>query len=123
MERDLGEMEQRFAEMIWENAPIGSGKLVVLAAEAFGWKKSTTYTMLKRLCRRGLFENEKGVVQVCMSREEYHFRKGEQVLKEGFGGSLPGFLAAFTRRNRLSEQEIRELRQLIDDYEEGGRRK
>lgn len=116
----LGEMEYRFAEMIWENEPVKSGQLVKMAEDAFGWKKSTTYTMLKRLCTRGLFENEGGLVKAVLLREDYHLQQGEKVLAEGFGGSLPGFLAAFTRRKRLSSEEINALRQLIEKYEEEG---
>lgn len=119
MEHALGEMELRFAELIWQNAPVGSGTLVRLAAEAFGWKKSTTYTMLKRLCERGLFVNEEGTVRTLVGREEYHVRQGESFLAESFGGSLPRFLAAFTRRNKLNEEEICALRRLIDEHEEG----
>lgn len=119
MEQELGQMEQRFAELIWQHAPVASGKLAAMTAEAFGWKKSTMYTMLKRLCKRGLFENEKGTVKACITREEYHLQKGKKVLAEGFGGSLPGFLTAFARHNRLSEQEIEALRLLIEEYEEG----
>ena len=114
----LGEMEQRFAELIWQNEPVGSGALVRLAAQAFGWKKSTTYTMLKRLCERGLFANENGTVRALVSREDYRVKQGEQLLAEGFGGSLPRFLAAFTRRNKLSAEEIEALRRLIEAHEE-----
>lgn len=120
MNNALGEKEYRFAELIWANAPVKSGRLVKLAADAFGWKKSTTYTMLKRLCMRGLFENDGGEVKALMLREDYHLRQGEQVLAEGFGGSLPGFITAFTRRNRLSSEEIDALRGLIEEYEEDG---
>lgn len=120
MNNALGEKEYRFAELIWANAPVKSGQLVKLAADAFGWKKSTTYTMLKRLCMRGLFENDGGEVKALMFREDYHLRQGEQVLAEGFGGSLPGFITAFTRRNRLSSEEIDALRGLIEEYEEDG---
>lgn len=122
----LGEMERRFAELIWANAPVSSGALVTLCAQAFGWKKSTTYTMLKRLCERGLFRNERGMVYACCTQEEYKVRQGERFLQRSFGGSLPGFVAAFTRKNGLSAQEIDELRQLIETYggspEEEGKR-
>lgn len=110
----LGEMEQRFAELIWQNAPVGSGRLVSLCAEKLGWKKSTTYTMLKRLCERGLFANEGGVVVTRVTPEEFDALRSEQFVAETFGGSLPQFLAAFTRRRRLSEGEIAALQQLID---------
>lgn len=115
----LGEMEQRFADMIWENAPISSGELVKLCEARLSWKKSTTYTMLKRLCDRKLFENKKGSVTVRMSKEEFLSAQGEQFLTETFGGSLPRFLTAFTRRNKLSDQEVQELQALIDAHREG----
>ncbi len=117
---NLGEMEQKFADLIWQHAPVGSGALVKLAAQAFDWKKSTTYTMLKRLCDRGLFVNDGGTVRALVTKEDYHVRQGEQFLAEGFGGSLPRFLTAFTRRNKLSDDEIEALRRLIEAHTEEG---
>lgn len=114
----LGEMEQRFADLIWENAPIGSGELAKLCERAFSWKRTTTYTMLKRLCDRELFENQNGTVTVLMTREEFQGAQGEQFINETFAGSLPRFLAAFSRRKRLSDREILELKKLIDTYGE-----
>ncbi|MEA4893468.1 MAG: BlaI/MecI/CopY family transcriptional regulator [Peptococcaceae bacterium] len=114
----LGEMEQRFADLIWLKAPVPSGELVKLCEEKLNWKKSTTYTMLKRLCDRGIFENQKGLVTALMTKEDFAAAQGRQFLSETFGGSLPQFFAAFTRRNRLSEKEIRELQRLIDEYRE-----
>ncbi|MDE5679582.1 MAG: BlaI/MecI/CopY family transcriptional regulator [Lachnospiraceae bacterium] len=113
----LGEMESRFAELIWENAPIASGELAKLCEKAFDWKRTTAYTMLKRLCERGLFANESGMVTVRMAKEEFEAAQGEQFIKETFGGSLPRFLAAFSRRNKLGEKEIAELKKLIEEYE------
>ncbi|AFL99048.1 MULTISPECIES: BlaI/MecI/CopY family transcriptional regulator [Desulfitobacterium] len=115
----LGEMEQKFADLIWLHAPIPSGELVKLCERELSWKKSTTYTMLKRLCDRGIFENQKGRVTALMSREDFTAAQGEQFLSETFGGSLPRFFAAFTRRNKLSAKEIRELQRLIDEHKEG----
>ncbi|MCI8416480.1 MAG: BlaI/MecI/CopY family transcriptional regulator [Lachnospiraceae bacterium] len=114
----LGEMEEKFAELIWQHAPVGSGDLTRLCEEAFSWKRTTTYTMLKRLCDRGLFANEKGTVVVRMSREDFQAARGEAFIDENFQGSLPLFLTAFSRKRRLGEQEIRLLRELIDNYEE-----
>lgn len=114
----LGEMEQKFADLIWLHAPIPSGELVKLCEKELNWKKSTTYTMLKRLCDRGIFENQKGRVTALMSREDFTAAQGEQFLSETFGGSLPRFFAAFTRRNKLSAKEIRELQRLIDEHKE-----
>lgn len=114
----LGEMEQKFADIIWENAPIGSRELTHLCEKAFAWKRTTTYTMLKRLCDRGLFVNESGTVSVLMAKEEFQAAQGEQFINETFDGSLPRFLAAFSRRKKLSGKEILELKKLIDTYEE-----
>jgi BlaI family penicillinase repressor len=120
MERfKLGEMEQRFADLIWKYEPVSSGELVKICEEKLNWKKSTTYTMLKRLCDRGIFENQKGTVKALMTREDFLAAQGEQFLSETFGGSLPQFFAAFTRRNRLSQKEIIELQRLIDSHKEG----
>ena len=116
----LGEMEQRFSDMIWERAPIASGALAKLCEEAFGWKRTTSYTMLKRLCERGIFANQGGTVTVLMSKEEFQAAQGEQFLNENFNGSLPQFLLAFSRRKKLSGQEVEELKKLIEEYEERG---
>ena len=110
-----GSMEMRFAELIWKHAPIPSGDLLPLCEEAFGWKKSTMYTMLRRLCERGIFENTDGTVTVRITREEFESRQSEQFVAESFGGSLPRFLAAFCSRKPLTDDEIRELRALIDE--------
>ena len=119
MERyKLGNMEKKFADLIWANAPIRSGELAKLCLEAFGWKRTTTYTMLKRLCERKLFVNEKGLVSVLMTKEAFQAAQGEQFVNETFGGSLPLFLAAFSRRKKLSQKEIQELKKMIDEYEE-----
>lgn len=114
----LGEMEQKFADLIWEHAPIASGELVKLCEQAFDWKRTTTYTMLKRLCLRNLFENINGTVQVKTTKEDFQAAQGEQFLIENFDGSLPRFLTAFSRRKKLSGHEIAELRKLIEEYEE-----
>jgi predicted transcriptional regulator len=116
--RKLGEMEQKFAALIWESAPITSRELTERAAEAFGWKRTTTYTMLRRLCDYGLFANEGGTVTVCMTRDEFEAAQGERFVDETFRGSLPRFVAAFARRRPLSQQEIDELRRLIDTFDE-----
>ena len=111
----LGEMEQRFADLIWENAPVASGQLAKLCEMAFEWKRTTTYTMLKRLCDRGIFSNTKGVVTVVMQREEFQAVQGEQFINENFDGSLPQFLLAFSRRKKLSEKEVAQLKKTIEE--------
>lgn len=115
----LGEMEQRFADLIWEHEPVHSRTLTELCAKAFDWKRTTTYTMLRRLCDRGLFQNKRGTVSALMTKDEFGAAQGEEFLNKTFGGSLPKFLAAFTDRNRLSEKEIIEIEQLINEHKEG----
>lgn len=109
----LGAIESRFADIIWEHAPISSGELVKLCEKELGWKKSTTYTVLKKLCSRGLFQNADGVVTPLLTREDFHAMQSERFVDETFSGSLPAFIAAFSSRKRLNEQEIAELEELI----------
>ena len=114
----LGEMETAFAEIIWNNAPVTSGELVKIFEKELEWKKSTTYTMLKRLCQRGIFENENGTVKILITRDEFKAAQSEEFISETFGGSLPMFLTAFTKHNKLSAKEIEEIKNLIDNYKE-----
>lgn len=111
----LGAMETKFAELIWDNEPISSGELVKLCEKELSWKKSTTYTMLRRLCMRKIFKNNNGVVSSVITRQEFQALQSEQFVKDTFNGSLPQFLAAFTLRKKLSEKEINELQKLIDE--------
>lgn len=120
MRQSLGVMEERFAQLLWDWVPIASGQLVERCAAEFGWKKSTMYTMLRRLCERGLFVNENGTVCAGISREDYLAQRSEAAVEDGFGGSLPLFVAAFTRRKKLSAQEVEALRALIDRHETEG---
>ena len=117
-EYKMGQMETKFAQMIWQLEPVASGELVKRCAQTFGWKKSTTYTMLKRLCQRGLFQNEGGEVRALISQADYDAWQSQRFVEETFDGSLPLFLAAFTRRKKLSAAEVDELQKLIDDYKE-----
>lgn len=110
----LGAVEFRFAELIWAHAPIASGELVKLCQQELQWKKSTTYTVLRRLCERGLFRNIDGLVTVQMSREAFQCKQSETFVAEHFGGSLPLFLAAFTSNKKLSTEEVEAIRTLID---------
>ena len=115
-ESRLGAVEARFADMIWQSAPIGSGELVKLCQKELGWKKSTTYTMLRRLCQRGLFENRDSVVRTVVTREDFYARQSQQFVEDTFSGSLPAFLAAFTSKRDLSDEEVTQLQQLIDRH-------
>lgn len=110
----LGVIETRFAELIWEREPLSSGELVKLCQQELNWKKSTTYTVLKKLCQRGLFQNENGQVRSLVSRQEFQAMQSQQFVEETFDGSLPAFVAAFTSRQQLSEEEIRQLESLIE---------
>ena len=110
----MGAIESRFADMIWDNEPVPSPELVKLAEQELNWKKSTTYTVLKRLCERGIFQNQGGVVTSLISRQAFYAVQSEKFVEETFSGSLPAFLAAFTTRKKLSEEEIAELQALID---------
>ncbi len=110
----MGTAEAKFADMIWDNEPIQSGDLAKLANKEFEWKKTTSYTVLKRLCERGLFENQKGTITSIISKEEFYARHSEMYVEETFGGSLPAFLAAFGTRKKLAEKEINEIQKIID---------
>ena len=110
----MGAIESRFADMIWENEPVPSPELVKLAERELNWKKSTTYTVLKRLCERGIFQNQGGIVTSLISRQDFYAVQSEKFVEETFSGSRPAFLAAFTTRKKLSEEEIAELQALID---------
>lgn len=112
-ELNLGEVEGRFAEIIWKNQPIPSGELVVLAEKELKWKKSTTYTMLRRLCQRGIFQNEGGVVTAKMTQPEFKAAKSEEFVAKTFSGSLPQFLTAFGSRKKLTPEEVAEIQQFI----------
>ena len=109
----LGAIESQFADIIWHNEPIPSGELVKICAKELSWKKSTTYTVLRKLCERGIFQNVDGMVSSVISKEDFYAIQSEEFVQEKFKGSLPAFLTAFTSRNKLSEQEIQELEQLI----------
>ena len=110
----MGAGELRFAELIWDNAPVASGALAKLALETLAWKKTTAFTVLKRLCDRGLFQNDGGTVTVLINREAYYARHSELYVEETFGGSLPAFLTAFGSRKKLSDGEIAQLEALIE---------
>lgn len=114
----MGVAESRFADIIWEHEPIATTVIVQICEKELQWKKTTTYTVLKRLCEKGIFQNERGTVTSLLSREEFYARQSERFVEETFGGSLPAFLAAFTKRKALSEEEVRTLRDMIDAYKE-----
>jgi predicted transcriptional regulator len=114
----LTDTETKFADIIWENAPLKSSDLVKLCEAELNWKKSTTYTMLKRLEDKGIFQNENGVVSALIEKEDFYAEQSRQFVAEAFDGSLPRFVAAFTKRKKLSVKEIEELQRLIDGHRE-----
>lgn len=114
----LCESEYRFASLVWENEPLGSGQLVKLCEKEFGWKKSTTYTILKKLCERGVFQNQNSLVTSLIRQEQIQKFESQHFIDRTFGGSLPGFITAFMNDKKLSAREADELKELIDSYKE-----
>jgi len=117
----LGVVETRFAELIWENEPLSSTQLVRICQKELLWKKPTTYTVLRKLCERGLFQNQSSIVTSRISRDEYYARQCEQFVADTFEGSLPAFFAAFTTRKQLSPAEVEQLQEMIDRCREENR--
>ncbi len=115
----LAQSEAKFADLIWQNEPIGSGELVKLCENEFGWKKSTTYTVLKKLCERGIFRNENAVVSSLVKKAEFYAGQSRRFVDDTFGGSLPQFITAFIGGKRLTRKQADELKHLIDEYREG----
>jgi predicted transcriptional regulator len=114
----LTESEEKFAELIWQNEPIGSGDLVKLSEKEMNWKKSTTYTVLKKLCEKDIFENENAVVTSVVTKDEYYAKQSIRFVEDTFGGSLPKFLTAFISGKKLSKHQAEELSKLIDEHKE-----
>ena len=114
----LGAVESRFADIIWANEPLHSRELVVLCQTQLNWKKPTTYTVLRKLCERGIFQNENSTVTSLISREDFYAMQSRRFVEETFDGSLPAFLAAFTARQELSPDEVSQIRSLISAYGE-----
>ena len=114
----LGVSEAKFADIIWQNEPIQSSELVKRSENELGWKKSTTFTVLRRLSEKGIFQNNGGTVTSLISRDEFYSMQSEKFVDDTFGGSLPAFLAAFTKRKALTKEELTELRRMVEEYEE-----
>lgn len=110
----LGAVEGRFADIIWENEPLSSGALVKICEKELSWKKSTIYTVLKKLCEKGIFQNDGGMVTSLISKQELSSRQSERFVEENFRGSLPAFIAAFTKHKKLSQKDMDEIRKMLD---------
>ena len=114
----LGVIEAKFADIIWQREPIQSSELVKMCESELGWKKSTTFTVLRRLSEKGIFQNNGGTVTSLISRDEFYSMQSERFVEDTFGGSLPAFLAAFTKRKALTKEALFELRRMVEEYEE-----
>ncbi len=110
----LGVVEARFADIVWEHAPMSTRELVQICAKELNWKRPTTYTVLRKLCERGMFKMEDSCVTVLITRDEFYAIRGEQLVDTAFDGSLPAFIAAFTARKQLTTEEIDEIKKLVD---------
>ena len=113
----LGLVESKFADIVWDHAPMTTKELVVICDELLNWKRTTTYTVLKKLCNRGIFKTEDSIVSVLVSKEQFYAIQSEKFVEETFKGSLPAFIAAFSKRKTLSSKEIQEIRDMIDSLE------
>ena len=116
MNVELGVIQERFADIVWANEPVSSGDLVKLCKEELNWKKPTTYTVLRKLCEKGL----DGIVTSLIPRDEFYSAKSEQIIEESFDGSLPAFVAAFISRKSLTEKEADEIQRMIDAFRKEG---
>ena len=117
---ELGEVQETFAHIVWAHEPVGSGELVKICEKELNWKKPTTYTVLRKLCEKGLLQNVNGVVTSLISREEFYSAKSEQFVAETFDGSLPAFVAAFIYRKNLTTEEAEEIQKMIDAFRKEG---
>lgn len=116
MEFEIGVVQERFMDLIWKGEPIASGELVKLCEKELNWKKPTTYTVLRRLCEKGLLQNVDGIVTSLISRENYYSAKSERVIEDSYEGSLPAFVAAFLSRGKLTEREAEEIQGMIEAF-------
>ncbi len=119
MDFELGAVQERFADIVWANEPLGSGELVKICEKELNWKKPTTYTVLRKLCEKGLLKNENGTVCSLVSRKEFYSAKSTQIVEASFEGSLPAFIASFVARKNLTAKEADEIQKMIDTFKKG----
>ncbi len=112
----LGMVEAHFADIVWKNAPLTTKELVHICEKELNWKRTTTYTVLKKLCERGLFKTEESLVSALITRDEFYAMQSERFVEDTFGGSLPAFIAAFASRKKLSDRELCEIQRMIDSF-------
>ncbi len=113
---ELGVVQERFADLVWANEPVASGELVKICEKELEWKKSTTYTVLRKLCEKGLFKNEDGKVTSLISKDEFYSAKSKQIVEDSYSGSLPAFVAAFISNKKLTAKEADEIQKMIDEF-------
>ena len=118
MEFELGAVQERFADIVWANEPVGSGELVKICERELAWKKPTTYTVLRKLCEKGLLQNKDGIVTSLISKEEFYSNRSQQIIEESFAGSLPAFVAAFISKKSLTAAEANEIQHMIDAFKQ-----
>ncbi|MBO4783326.1 MAG: BlaI/MecI/CopY family transcriptional regulator [Lachnospiraceae bacterium] len=116
IDMELGVVQERFADLVWANEPVASGELVKICEKELEWKKSTTYTVLRKLCEKGLFQNEDGIVTSLISKEEFYSAKSKQIVEDSYSGSLPAFVAAFISNKKLTAKEADEIQKMIDKF-------
>ena len=116
--KNLGLVEGKFCDLVWANAPVTTAQLVKLCEKELNWKRTTTYTVLKHMINRGLFENDNKTVRVLITRDEFYADQSREYVSEHFEGSLPKFIAAFTSNSKLSREEAEELKRMIDNASE-----
>lgn len=114
----LGIVEARFADIVWENEPLTTKELVALCEKELNWKRTTTYTVLKKLCERGIFKTENSIVTSLISKNEFYAIQSENFVDETFAGSLPAFIAAFSSRKKPTAKELEEIKKMLDSFEE-----
>ena len=117
-DKRLGLVESHFADIVWQNQPLSTKELVAICERELNWKRTTTYTVLKKLCERGIFKTESSVVSAILTKEEFQAIQSERFVGETFDGSLPAFIAAFTSRKKLSADEVEEIQRMIESYKE-----
>ncbi len=116
---ELGIIQERFASIVWDHEPIASGELAKVCEKELNWKRPTTYTVLRKLCEKGILQNEDGVVSSLISRDEFFSSKSERIIEDSYSGSLPAFIASFVSRKPISAEDAAQIQEMIDDFKRG----
>ncbi len=117
---ELGAIQERFADIVWAHEPIASGELAKICEKEMNWKRPTTYTVLRKLCEKGLLQNRDGIVSSLVPREEFYSAKSEQIIEDSYQGSLPAFVASFISRKKITAKEAEEIQKMIDSFRKEG---